>query len=187
MIAEVENDEIISLLPDRDHPVTKGFACHKGLATLEIHQDPDRNNYPMKKVGNGFERVSWDEAAAGIAEGLASVREKYGANSIASYTGNPLAFNSMAGPAIGSFFGSEIVGRLGWGFGAEWCSPPDSRQGHGSFRLVELPGGGSGALQLGRRDPRVRAAGGTMGPRFLPHVQGGVARAGSGARTREGE
>ena len=76
LIAEVENDEIISLLPDRDHPVTKGFACHKGLATLEIHQDPDRNNYPMKKVGNSFERVSWDEAAAGIAEGLASVREK---------------------------------------------------------------------------------------------------------------
>ena len=27
LIAEVENDEIISLLPDRDHPVTKGFAC----------------------------------------------------------------------------------------------------------------------------------------------------------------
>ena len=33
LIAEVENDEIVSLLPDRDHPVTKGFACHKGLAT----------------------------------------------------------------------------------------------------------------------------------------------------------
>ena len=121
LIAEVENDEIISLLPDRDHPVTKGFACHKGLATLEIHQDPDRNNYPMKKVGNGFERVSWDEAAAGIAEGLASVREKYGANSIASYTGNPLAFNSMAGPAIGSFLIKNEI-RRNFSSGTQDCT-----------------------------------------------------------------
>ncbi len=121
LIAEVENDEIISLLPDRDHPVTKGFACHKGLATLEIHQDPDRNNYPMKKVGNSFERVSWDEAAAGIAEGLASVREKYGANSIASYTGNPLAFNSMAGPAIGSFLIKNEI-RRNFSSGTQDCT-----------------------------------------------------------------
>ena len=121
LIAEVENDEIISLLPDRDHPVTKGFACHKGLATLEIHQDPDRNNYPMKKVGNGFERVSWDEAANGIAAGLASVREKYGANSIASYTGNPLAFNSMAGPAIGSFLIKNEI-RRNFSSGTQDCT-----------------------------------------------------------------
>jgi len=121
LIAEVENDEIVSLLPDRDHPVTKGFACHKGLATLEIHQDPDRNNYPMKKMGNTFERVSWDEAAAGIAEGLANVREKYGANSIASYTGNPLAFNSMAGPAIGSFLIKNEI-RRNFSSGTQDCT-----------------------------------------------------------------
>jgi anaerobic selenocysteine-containing dehydrogenase len=121
LIAEVENDEIVSLLPDRDHPVTKGFACHKGLATLEIHQDPDRNNYPMKKSGNGFERVSWDEAATGIAAGLAGVREKYGANSIASYSGNPLAFNSMAGPAIGSFFVKNEI-RRNFSSGTQDCT-----------------------------------------------------------------
>jgi len=121
LIAEVENNEIVSLLPDRDHPVTKGFACHKGLATLEIHQDPDRNNYPMKKVGDGFERVSWDEAANGIAAGLAEVRDKYGAEAIASYTGNPLAFNSMAGPAIGSFLIKNEI-RRNFSSGTQDCT-----------------------------------------------------------------
>ena len=56
LIAEVENDEIISLKPDRDHPVTRGFACHKGLATLDLHKDPDRLNYPERKTESGHSR-----------------------------------------------------------------------------------------------------------------------------------
>ena len=46
MVAQVERDgqdeQVIKLLPDRDHPVHKGFACHKGLNFAELHHDPDR-------------------------------------------------------------------------------------------------------------------------------------------------
>ena len=40
LVAEVAGGEIQKLRPDRDHPVTKGFACHKGMAGLDIHRDP---------------------------------------------------------------------------------------------------------------------------------------------------
>lgn len=104
LVAEVDKGEIVSLKPDKSHPVTKGFACHKGIATLEIHQDEDRLDYPQRRNASGeLERVSWQEASAGIAEKLAEIKEKYGPEAIAAYTGNPLAFNSLAGPAIGSF------------------------------------------------------------------------------------
>ena len=53
LIAEVENGEIQSLRPDKNHPVTKGFACHKGLATLDIHKDPDRLMYPQIRNNEG--------------------------------------------------------------------------------------------------------------------------------------
>jgi anaerobic selenocysteine-containing dehydrogenase len=103
LIAEVSGGQIVSLKPDRDHPVTKGFACHKGLATLDLHNDPDRLNYPQKKVGDDFERVSWDEASRDIATKLSAIKAKYGKDAVGSYSGNPLAFNALAGPAIGSF------------------------------------------------------------------------------------
>ncbi len=103
LIAEVSDGQIVSLKPDRDHPVTKGFACHKGLATLDLHNDPDRLNYPQKKVGDEFERVSWDEASRDIATKLSAIKAKYGKDAVGSYSGNPLAFNALAGPAIGSF------------------------------------------------------------------------------------
>jgi anaerobic selenocysteine-containing dehydrogenase len=122
LIAEVENDEIISLKPDRNHPVTKGFACHKGLATLELHNDPDRLDYPQKKLNDGsFERITWDDAATEIAQKIASIKEKYGPESIASYTGNPLAYNSTAGPAIGSFLIKNQI-RSNFSSGTQDCT-----------------------------------------------------------------
>ena len=103
LVAEVDNNEIVSLKPDKSHPVTKGFACHKGIATLEIHKDPDRLNYPARRSPEGdLERVTWDTATSEIAGRIAALKQKYGPGSVASYTGNPLAFNSLAGPAIGS-------------------------------------------------------------------------------------
>ena len=49
LVASVEEGEITSLKPDKSHPVTKGFARHKGLAMLDIHKDPDRLSHPLKE------------------------------------------------------------------------------------------------------------------------------------------
>ncbi len=103
LVAEVDNGEIQALKPDKDHPVTKGFACHKGLAVLDIHNDPDRLMHPIRRSADGDERISWDDAADEIAEKLKAIQAKYGDDAVGAYTGNPLAFNSLAGPAIGSF------------------------------------------------------------------------------------
>lgn len=121
LVAEVENDEIISLKPDRDHPVTKGFACHKGLATLDIHRDPDRLNHPMKREGDQFVRTSWPEALQGIADRIKNLQDRHGHDAIASYTGNPLAFNSTAGSAIGSFLVKNQI-RKNFSSGTQDCA-----------------------------------------------------------------
>ena len=122
LVAEVDNNEIVSLKPDKSHPVTKGFACHKGIATLEIHKDPDRLNYPSRRSPDGhLERVSWDTATGEIAKRIATLKQKYGPGSVASYTGNPLAFNSLAGPAIGSFLLNNEI-RRNFSSGTQDCA-----------------------------------------------------------------
>lgn len=122
LIATVEGGQLTTLAPDRSHPVTKGFACHKGLATLEIHQDPDRLNFPTMRNSEGsLVRVSWDKAAESIARGIEEIRARYGDEAIASYTGNPLAFNSLAGPAISSFLIKNRV-RKNFSSGTQDCT-----------------------------------------------------------------
>lgn len=103
LLAEIDdNGAITALKPDREHPVSRGFACNKGIAFLDIHHDPDRLDQPMKRTtpgrepGGEFAPLSWDQAMTEIGSRLREIRERHGANAIGFYSGNPVAFNSKA-------------------------------------------------------------------------------------------
>ena len=42
MVATVEDGRVTKLRPDKDHPLSRGFACPKGVAMAEVQNDPDR-------------------------------------------------------------------------------------------------------------------------------------------------
>ncbi len=109
LVAEVEEGRLKRLRPDAAHPVTKGFACHKGLSFDAVHHDPDRLNHPQKRknarhLPGEFERMAWPQAIAEVAEKLKAVQEKYGHDAVAGYIGNPTAFNALGTQALTSFF-----------------------------------------------------------------------------------
>jgi anaerobic selenocysteine-containing dehydrogenase len=93
MIATVDDGRLVSLRPDKDHPLSAGFACQKGIAFTEVVNDPDRVTTPLRRTGAGFEPVSWDEAMTDIADRLAAIHKKHGAGAIGWYWGNPGAFS----------------------------------------------------------------------------------------------
>ncbi|MGE4608504.1 MAG: molybdopterin-dependent oxidoreductase [Myxococcota bacterium] len=122
LIAEVVDGELTALRPDREHPVTKGFACHKGLAATQIHHDPDRLDFPMRRNGSGeFEPVSWDTAISEIGGKLRGIIDRHGPDSVASYIGNPTAFNTLVGPAFGAFF-AQLGTRRVFSSGTQDCA-----------------------------------------------------------------
>lgn len=111
LIAEIDNGRATRLLPDREHPVTRGFACHKGLNFIDIHHDPDRLNQPLKRVSarteaGRFETLTWDTAIGEVAARLKDLQQKYGPGAIAGYIGNPTAFNALGTQALENFFTS---------------------------------------------------------------------------------
>ncbi|OBI81915.1 molybdopterin-dependent oxidoreductase [Mycobacterium sp. E740] len=94
MIATVEDGRLTALRPDKDHPVSAGFACQKGVAFSEVVNDPDRVTTPLRRSeGGGFEPVGWDEAMADIAARLTAVHRAHGSSAIGWYFGNPGAFS----------------------------------------------------------------------------------------------
>jgi anaerobic selenocysteine-containing dehydrogenase len=125
LIAEVEESGI-TLRPDADHPVHGGFACHKGLKFTEVHTDPDRLDYPMKRTGPKnqapqFERISWDMAADEIAARLGEVKAEHGDDVVGLYVGNPSAFNST-GRLASRQFARDIGVRYSFGSGTQDCA-----------------------------------------------------------------
>ena len=109
MLAEINDQgEVAKLKPNPDHPC-KGTPCNKGLSWLEVHNDPDRLNYPLKRKNSRaedkgeFERIAWEQSISEAGEKLRAVRDKYGSDSIAVYFGNPIGFNSRFYGLVGSF------------------------------------------------------------------------------------
>ena len=88
------------LRPNREHPASAGFVCHKGIGFIEVHEDPDRVNYPLRRLNprtedvGQFERVSWDSAIEDIGQRLRAIIDAHWPDAIAVYVGNPAAFNS---------------------------------------------------------------------------------------------
>jgi len=94
MVATVDDGVVTKLRPDPDHPLSRGYACPKGIAMTEVQNDPDRVLHPLKrKPGGSFERVSWAAAMADIGARLRTLRDERGPDSIGWYMGNPGAFS----------------------------------------------------------------------------------------------
>jgi anaerobic selenocysteine-containing dehydrogenase len=94
LVATVEDGRVVRLRPDRDHPVSRGYACPKGIAMADVQNHPDRVLHPLRRRAGGFERVGWDEALDDIAGRLSALRDRHGPAAIAWYMGNPAAFSA---------------------------------------------------------------------------------------------
>ena len=94
LIASVEDGRLVSLRPDPDNPLSRGFACPKGIAFTDVQNDPDRVLHPLRRTPSGeFEQVSWDEALDDIAARLRTIWKRDGGDSIGQYFGNPGGFS----------------------------------------------------------------------------------------------
>ena len=94
MVATVEDGRVTKLRPDAEHPLSRGFACPKGIAMTEIQNDPERLLHPQRRRPDGsFERISWPTALDEIGERLGAIRSEHGGDSIGWYMGNPGAFS----------------------------------------------------------------------------------------------
>ena len=86
----IENNQIVKVRPDKENPRSEGYACRKGL-NIAFHQhNADRLTHPLKKVGDTFEQISWDQAISEIAEKLQKILNQHGPRSLAWMISVPL-------------------------------------------------------------------------------------------------
>ncbi len=86
---QFEGEKLVAIRGDDADPFSRGHICPKGNAILDLESDPDRLRRPMRRIGDKWQEISWDEAFALAGEELANIQKEYGANSIGSYLGNP--------------------------------------------------------------------------------------------------
>jgi anaerobic selenocysteine-containing dehydrogenase len=85
IVATVENNRITKLAGDPDHPITKGFLCHRTSRFLERQYSPDRLTTPLVRDGDGFQPASWETVLSRITQSMLQFREESGPASIMHY------------------------------------------------------------------------------------------------------
>lgn len=78
----VDKGKAIGIEYMTDHPASEGALCPKGNSVLEIIDHEERLRYPMKKVGDGFVRISWNEALEMVAHAMLLSIKKHGPKSL---------------------------------------------------------------------------------------------------------
>lgn len=89
----VEDDERLNIRGDNDDPFSRGYICPKAVALQDLHFDKDRLRHPVRRTAQGWQRISWDEAFADVAEHFKRINATHGKNSVATYLGNPVVHN----------------------------------------------------------------------------------------------
>ncbi len=91
VLAHVRNGRIVKLEGCKDSIMNQGALCAKGLSGINAVYHPNRNKYPLIRVGergeNKWRRISWKEAIDIIAKKICEVTDKYGAEQILVTTG----------------------------------------------------------------------------------------------------
>lgn len=91
VLMTVEDGQVKSVKGNPDHVLSEGYICPKATAIPDIQNDPDRLRRPVKKVGEDWQEISWEQAFEEIAERHAAILQSH--KSTAVYMGNPNAHN----------------------------------------------------------------------------------------------
>ncbi len=124
----VDQGKAIALQGDKNHPITRGFACVKTARYPERQHHPDRLTKPLLRAGpkgsGVFQPITWDEALARIADRLQHDLKTHGGDSIMpySYAGtmglverdHPLAFFRALGATELDWTICAATGGAGW-------------------------------------------------------------------------
>jgi len=125
MVYSVQNEKLISVKGNPDHPMTRGGLCVKLKDYEKRHYHPDRLLYPMKRTGpkgsKQFTRITWDEALDTIVSRWQAIIKDHGPRAImpASYLGNQgLVHGLNGGDAFFNRLGATVTERTFCGEGS---------------------------------------------------------------------
>ncbi len=119
----VEDNRIVKTRGDKDNPRSKGYVCRKG-ANIAFHQHhKDRLTHPLKRIGDRFERIPWDQAIGEIAAKLKKIVGTYG----------PKSYAYMGGGGQGCHFDAAFGVRLMRALGSRYHYSPLAQELTGIF------------------------------------------------------
>ncbi|MEM7137510.1 MAG: molybdopterin oxidoreductase family protein [Myxococcota bacterium] len=107
---QIEGDRVVSLRGDERDVFSQGHICPKAMALKDLYEDPDRLKQPVRRVGDRWEPLGWDDAFDLAIDRIDAIQQEHGRDAVGLYFGNPNAHNFgtlVYGPALFRALGSK--------------------------------------------------------------------------------
>ena len=105
VLVDVEDDRITRIIGDKQNPMSRGFACPKGLRGGDFLHGPDRLTHSLRRSPEGsFERIEAVAAAQQIGSRLQQIIGCHGPDSVAMFLGTQGIFATLTNPVARSWF-----------------------------------------------------------------------------------
>jgi anaerobic selenocysteine-containing dehydrogenase len=137
MKVHVKDNSVQGIEGLKEHPFSKGSLCVKGRSAKEIVYAKDRLKHPLKRSGNGWARIDWEEALDTIHDKLIHLKDEYGSNSLVVYFGQALIRSFYAGYNMKQFCKSYGTSNLS--SAASVCNIPTTMSQMMTFGGITLP------------------------------------------------
>ncbi|MBW2274955.1 MAG: molybdopterin-dependent oxidoreductase [Deltaproteobacteria bacterium] len=101
---EVEDNRVVDIQPDPDHVVSQGFACVKGTRYASLQHSPDRITQPLKRIGERWIEIGWDQAISEIAAKIRQQIDRHGPQTLGHFAGSAAGANVLSPLFRGALF-----------------------------------------------------------------------------------
>ena len=96
VLIHVKDGKVVKVEGDPESPISHGTLCAKGLASMQLVDNPKRLQHPLKRTGERgegkFQRIGWSEALDIVAGKLKEIKQKDGAESVVFAHGTDRAY-----------------------------------------------------------------------------------------------
>jgi anaerobic selenocysteine-containing dehydrogenase len=100
---EIEDNRVVQILGDRNHPLTGGFTCTKGRHSGDLTTDPSRFlTAQRRRAGGGLEPMDTDQAIAEVGSSLRAIVERYGADAVGLWPGTQANCSTLGVRTVGA-------------------------------------------------------------------------------------
>jgi anaerobic selenocysteine-containing dehydrogenase len=94
ILVDVDGDEVVRVRGDREHPLSKGYACPKGRALPQMHHHPDRIERPRMRIGGVLQDISWETCLDDLGSRLRSIIERHGPSAVGIFFGTGVGMDA---------------------------------------------------------------------------------------------
>jgi len=113
--AYLDGERLVQILGNPEHPNNRGGICAKGIAGINLVNDPERLLHPLMRAGargsGRWTKISWDEAYTALSKRL---KEMLGQGRMNGFVVDIGYSDALLNEFLSSLGGARIIDRTAW-------------------------------------------------------------------------